>query len=172
MTNWRVSELAGQKFGMLIVKTKAHTKRYVYWNCLCDCGNVTVVRSSRLISGNTKSCGCFRKEIMRLKSTTHGNAGAEYSSSSSEYKTWLAMKNRCYYPSNPRYEYYGGKGIVICAEWINDFSAFLQYMGPKPSPKHSIDRIDGNKNYEPGNVRWATSLEQRHNRSKKGVIMC
>lgn len=164
MTNWRVNDLMGKRFGMLTVEKQSHVDRYVYWNCVCDCGNKSVVRSSRLVSGNTTSCGCYRKELIRTKATTHGNAGATHSESSLEYRTWLAMKNRCYYTSNPRYKYYGGKGINICEDWVNDFSAFLKYMGPKPSPKHSIDRIDSDKNYEPGNVRWATVLEQRHNR--------
>ena len=84
-------------------------------------------------------------------------------SNTPEYRTWAGMKNRCLNPNNPRYKSYGGRGISVCSEWIESFSAFLSHVGLKPSPLHSIDRINNDGNYEPGNVRWATAKEQARN---------
>ena len=81
-----------------------------------------------------------------------------------EFTTWQGMIRRCHSPLDRGYENYGGRGIKVCDAWRESFDAFLEYMGPRPSPKHSIDRIDNDKGYEPGNVRWATTFEQSSNR--------
>ncbi len=87
-----------------------------------------------------------------------------------EYNTWTAMKNRCYNPKDPRYDRYVGRGIVVCEEWREDFQAFYDYIGTRPTSKHTINRINNNKNYEPGNVEWATVREQNKNRSNSRPI--
>src|SRR5258708_4053781 len=81
-----------------------------------------------------------------------------------EYEAWVGMRKRCNNPKHKRYPEWGGKGIAVCPEWRHDFAAFLHHIGPRPSPTHSVDRIDGKKGYEPGNVRWATKTEQSNNR--------
>lgn len=90
-----------------------------------------------------------------------------------EYRAWKSVKYRCYQKNNPKYKYYGQRGIVMCDAWLNDYPQFLQDVGRAPSPQHSLDRIDNDGNYEPGNVRWATMIEQRrNNRAGKKMITC
>lgn len=81
-----------------------------------------------------------------------------------EYHSWYAAKRRCYDPKDNSFADYGARGITMCDEWINSFSAFMEHIGPKPSAEHTLERADNSRGYEPGNVRWATRLEQRHNR--------
>ena len=83
------------------------------------------------------------------------------------YKTWEGMKNRCLNPNYPEFHYYGGRGITVCPEWRSSFWQFVADMGPKPSSKHSIDRVNPNGDYEPNNCRWATSIEQANNKRDK-----
>lgn len=97
-----------------------------------------------------------------IKRTEHH--GMKYSP---EYKSWRAMKQRCYYPKAKDYKYWGGRGIKVCDEWLNSFSAFYRDMGKRPSLEYTLDRINGDGNYEPGNCRWASKLEQRSNRRAK-----
>jgi hypothetical protein len=80
------------------------------------------------------------------------------------------MIKRCTDPKHDSYAHYSSAGITVCAEWISDFQAFLSHIGPKPTSKHSVDRIDNAKGYEPGNVRWATSLEQSANRKRTTMV--
>ncbi len=126
----------------------------------CDCGREAIKRLHEVRSGHTSSCGCYHTERIRSPKThgaTTGRAGTP------EYRAWKAMKGRCYYRKNIGYANYGGRGIRVCAAWRHDFQAFLDHVGPKPSPSHSLDRIDVNGDYKPGNVRWATRREQREN---------
>ncbi len=98
----------------------------------------------------------------------HG--GSSRKGDSPEYKTWENMKARCHNPNAAGYQYYGGRGISVCAEWRGDFSAFLQHIGPRPGIEYSVDRIDNDKGYAPGNVRWATRAQQHVNkRARKDV---
>jgi hypothetical protein len=148
--------LRGQKFGRLTVIQQAPCDRFggARWECRCDCGATKIANSARLRNGDTTSCGCYHREVI----TRHGG------SYSVEYTAWQDMKARCTNPNDPYWEDYGGRGIRVCKEWQNDYSAFLAHIGPKPSPELSLDRIDNNGNYKPGNVRWATKKEQNDNR--------
>jgi hypothetical protein len=103
--------------------------------------------------------------VLAAAHTTHGAAGnRDGVERTKEYRAWSAMKNRCFNTQGPGYEDYGGRGISVYPLWVNSFAAFYAHIGPAPSPRHSIDRIDVNGNYEPGNVRWATPKQQAYNR--------
>jgi hypothetical protein len=162
-------DLQWMRFGRLFVQTYACssqkrprlTRRY--WLCNCDCGGYAIVESTALLGGRTTSCGCRQSEVTvarNVEMTTHGEAAAH----TVEYTTWASMKARCNNPNFPKYHLYGGRGIKVCDRWVNDFSAFLEDMGRRPPNKTSIDRIDGDKGYEPGNCRWADDFEQNRNR--------
>lgn len=129
---------------------------------LCACGVAFSAVVNNVMSGNTKSCGCLRKEVVAAtgrKNRRHGE-----SRQTAEYRTWMGMKIRCYYPNTNGYENYGGRGIKVCERWLNSFESFLADMGRRPSTSHSIDRVNVNGNYEPKNCRWATDKQQRRNR--------
>ena len=126
--------------------------------CLCDCGEIVFIHLARLRSGNTRSCGCLKRDLSSKRFRKHYGRGTP------EYTSWQLMKDRCYNANNKTYSYYGGKGISVCDEWRNDFVVFLRDMGIKPSSSHTLDRIDGNKNYCSDNCRWATKTEQARNR--------
>lgn len=154
-----VRDLLGQRFGMLTVSARAANSKSgkARWTCLCDCGGTTTAHGTDLSHGHTTSCGCHRLDVMTKLLTTHGGTGRP------EYSHWCSIKDRCYNPKNPKFGRYGGRGILMCDEWRGDFAAFFADMGPRPSPTHSVDRIDNNKGYEPGNCRWATPTQQARN---------
>lgn len=136
----------------------------------CECGREYEIY--RFAVGKTQSCGCVKSKKLVERLTTHGQSGR------SEYSIWAAMKARCSNPSARHFGRYGGRGICVCGEWAGSFEAFFRDVGPRPSPCHSLDRIDNDGNYEPGNVRWAIQAEQNRNRSNnkrlvyKGVEYC
>jgi hypothetical protein len=162
----RHRDITGQRFGRLTAIRCLGPKpglksRCAYWEVQCDCGNVRIHRIGVLTKGVVHSCGCFRKEITGAKFTTHGHAKGRQLTP--EYRAWLSMRVRCYRPTYEHYADYGGRGITVCDQWVDSFVTFYAHIGPKPSPEMSLDRIDNDGNYEPGNVRWATKAQQRRN---------
>ena len=156
-----IKNIIGKKYGRLIVVSYLGSNRHqqVKWGCLCKCGNKATPTTAALNSGKTKSCGCLQKEVLSTLASTHKM------SKTSEYKSWSGMIQRCTNKKNPRYASYGGRGIKVCDKWTNSFELFFQDIGNKPSPKHSIDRINNNKGYNPENCRWATNSVQVRNRN-------
>lgn len=159
----KAAELTGLRFGRLLVLAReGSAQRRAMWRCQCDCGNSALVPSGELTRGKTKSCGCWRREAPTITKRRHGYARTPL------YNVWRGMLNRCENVNQPHYERYGGRGIRVCERW-HDFVNFLADMGDRPSPQHSLERIDNNGHYEPGNVRWATASEQRRN-ARTGAI--
>ncbi len=162
----RLNDLVGKQFGRLVVSARHfRTGRRVFWWCRCECGYTKSIEAGHLTSGRTRSCGCLRREKTRALFTIHGQT------ESKEYQAWCRAKNRCVSPDNHKFSYYGGRGIKMCADWVNDFQAFRAHIGPCPSVDHSLDRIDNERGYEPGNVRWATKQEQRRNQRPRNSHM-
>lgn len=156
-------DLTGRKFGRLTVVRKAdsYAAGKIKWVCKCDCGNEKEVLANNLRSGHTNSCGC----IFKTMNIRHGHSRTVRGGKDSpEYRAWTGMKDRTHGNKTTRsfYPHYEGRGITMCERW-EVFENFLADMGPKPSPKHSVDRIDNNKGYGPDNCRWATCKEQARN---------
>ncbi len=168
-------DIAGQRFGRLVVTglgepTPAGRRR---WRCACDCGGTAVAGGCDLAAGKVVSCGCAKRERasglnaqfqhLAVKARTkHGLATRK--NPHPLFSTWCGMVQRCTDPHHENYPDYGGRGISVCDRWRNDFAAFVADVGPKPTPRHTLDRVRNGGNYEPGNVRWATPVEQANNR--------
>lgn len=162
-----IRDLTACRFGRLIVLSLSPIRGENYktrWNCLCDCGNTLTISGRSLLSENTKSCGCYKRDAISESRSTHKMCKTP------EYKTWCLLKSRCLNKRNPKYPIYGGRGINVCDRWINSFQNFLDDVGTKPTPGHSIDRIYVNGHYEPSNVKWSTRKEQQNNKRNNRLL--
>lgn len=162
-----VVDLRGRTFGSLTVVEEAprHANGRTRWVCRCTCGGTKVVLAYKLHSGRVGNCtDCGRSRLRGTRGTSKSDSarrgvGTKYTP---EYASWLAMRERCNTPGRPNYRYYGGRGIRVCSEWDN-FAQFLADLGPRP-PGTTLDRIDHDGHYEPGNCRWADLRTQNRNR--------
>jgi len=152
--------MIGQRFHYLLVTEKLPNG---YYRCTCNCGTERTVFGSNLKQGRTRSCGCWGRERFKVINKRHGM------SRTPEHDTWAGIRHRCTNPKATNYENYGGRGIKVCDRW-QVFENFFEDMGLRPSSKHSIDRIDPNGDYEPGNCRWATLSEQANNKRSNVLL--
>lgn len=158
------NDITGQKFGhWTVLSLIGRIKKKTYWLCECVCGAKKRVQYYHLSSGASMSCKC-QQDYSAV--TKHGEA-----LKTKEWLCWKGLKERCLDPNNINYKNYGGRGICVYPEWINSYESFLDYIGRAPSKDYSIDRINNNGNYEPGNVKWSTRDEQIENRRNTIFLM-
>lgn len=180
----KLIDISGNRFGRLTVLKKMPPRPSKAggsdWLCACDCGQQLVAIGSNLRSGGTTSCGCVAREwsahmgankafiAKRAESAViHGQK--RRGKMTVEYRTWLAMKRRCYDKKSKDYPNWGGRGITVCEEWDSSFETFFEDMGLRPSQSHSIDRLDSDKEYAVWNCRWATQTEQA-SENRRGLL--
>lgn len=175
----RKINLVGKSFGRLTVTEPAPNKnKRVAWLCKCECGNTKTILAGLLMVGHTKSCGCLHKEIATNNIRKQHGSGVDNpnykhgarAAKHAEYNIWKSMNQRCNNPNYDRFKDYGGRGITVCSEWTNSYESFIADMGPRPSPKYSVERIDNNKGYSPDNCKWATQHEQMAN-TRRNVFL-
>lgn len=162
----RAADISNMGFGRLTAlgPTGRGSDGGILWHCRCQCGKETVVAGAHLRSGHTTSCGCYQSDVTTKRSTSHGM------SKTKEYKTWLSMVKRCANLNDTSYADYGGRGITVHGEWQNDFEAFYNHIGPVPFDGATIDRINNERGYYPGNVKWSTQTEQARNRRNNTLL--
>lgn len=159
-------DITGQKFGRLTALSVSHRNadHKICWNVVCDCGTRFTVNGKSMKNGNTKSCGCLQREIIGNNARTHGRTG------DSIYTIWALMRKRCSETAAPHCKkHYYDRGIRVCERW-QVFENFVSDMGERPSPNHSIDRIDNSGNYYPENCRWATAHQQSRNTRRNYMV--
>lgn len=170
-------DIIGLKFGRLTVLKLAYTRRVsktlYYYLCKCDCGKEHIVLKSSLLNGLTRSCGCYNNEVRAEKFRQRAK---HHMTDTRLHKMWEKMKGRCYCKSNLSYKNYGGRGIIMCDEWKNDFKAFYDWAvnnGYDENAQYgrcTLDRINVNGNYEPNNCRWVDEKIQQRNRRNNRLI--
>jgi hypothetical protein len=169
MRQMAIVNMVGLKFGRLTVMNFSEINKWreKVWVCKCDCGNYTEVSTAKLRKGNTTSCGCYRKECVERGLTRKYNIPVYYKKQATRlYKCWQDMKARCNNPKNKRYENYGGRGIVICNDWLNNYEVFQEWaLQNGYSDKLTLDRINVDGNYELSNCRWVAIEIQANNKT-------
>lgn len=145
----------------------ARGNKTILWSCKCECGVERLIPPGNLLRGLSTSCGCRKADMISRRFTKHGMAHTR--KAGNIYRVWSSMRTRCNNPQSAAYHNYGGRGITICSEW-DDFERFMSDMGPRPSLRHSIDRIDTNGPYCQSNCRWSTAKEQSNNRRRHRMI--
>lgn len=157
-------DIRNRRFGRLRVLGAVSKGRGGYrWRCRCRCGKLVVVLRNSLSSGNTRSCGCLMSEAVVAAHTTHGLCRRH-----PLYGVWVQMRQRCNNPNSDSWRKYGGRGIRVCRRW-DDFAAFARDVGARPKGA-SLDRVDNDGNYTPGNTRWATPIEQAANTRRANKV--
>lgn len=162
-----LNDLTGKRFGRLTVieLDPVRKGRKLYWVCKCDCGNTKSIRSDALLSGITKSCGCYNLECISIRATKHGLSKHPL------FKEWTGIKQRCYNPNERYYYNYGGRGITVCDEWLHSPENFINWCLSHGYQKGlTLDRIDNNKGYSPDNCRWTTRKIQANNTRRNRYI--
>lgn len=177
--------MTGVKSGRLVVLRQGEPRKGggSNWICRCICGNEFVTIGANIRKGSTRSCGCLAREwaqkaplnpkFIEARETAKRTHGAKSGGTMTPtYRVWLGIKSRCTRPKHKDYKNWGGRGITVCPEWNSSFETFLRDMGERPSPAHSIDRLETDDGYRPGNCRWATTLEQgEHRRTNRAVTV-
>lgn len=169
MSKYNREEYLNKKYNGLTVKGFEHKNNSLSWLCECECGSMKIYNPYKVITGHTKTCGCGKVErchrLTELYRTKHGGRHERL------YNIWHGMKLRCYTPTNKDYNNYGGRGITICEEWINDYAAFRKWaLTNGYADDLSIDRIDNDKGYSPDNCRWVNTIKQNNNRRSNHLI--
>jgi hypothetical protein len=162
----KLIDLTGKKFGRLIVQGRSSApsrSKQAMWICLCDCGKTKIIVSQSIRSGHSTSCGCLHDEMRLTVPYKHGLGKTR------EYHVWKGMIKRCTDVTHKGYRHYGGRGITVCERWLNSVENFYADMGPRPA-RTTLDRIENDGNYEPGNCRWASHLTQGANKRNSRFV--
>jgi hypothetical protein len=159
--------ITGERVNRLTFVSPAFPGRNELWVVRCDCGHVQISVARSVVNGRIQSCGCLNDELRLQRNTKHGCAGR--GTKTPEYFIWRQMIQRCENPNDKSYRWYGGRGISVCQKWRASFLSFLADVGLRPGQDLTIDRVDNDGNYEPGNVRWATWQEQASNKRKRAA---
>ena len=168
-TNPRMQDRVGERHGRWTVVSHLPESKVL---AKCDCGTLKSVKIAALVSKTSMSCGCLRGEKLaaRISKPPATAPHLELNAKNYLYTIWLGMKTRCYNQKHPTYRRYGAKGITVAQEWKNDFRAFANYIGPRPSKDYTVDRIVASGPYAPGNVRWASKYTQAENRNNNPEV--
>jgi hypothetical protein len=162
----RFIDLTGRKFGDWTIIRLSHFDKFrqARWQCRCVCGAERPVTAATLLRGASTGCGCSADKRFSERTKTHGMTDK------TEHRIWKMMKSRCSNQNYTDYKNYGGRGITVCDEWNNSFEQFYADMGPRPSMKHTLDRIDNSKGYSPDNCKWSTRSEQNRNHRRNRLL--